>query len=170
MTTLDGNPHSLPGDERRRERRSPAGSRPKTLRERQLRKERALRIVGRYGVLAGAVGLVPAHFFGQLAVAGLLGKMFHDLCRLYGTDLADQKVKSLIAAVLGGAHSDWIAGYLAKYADKAFPGTLGLSLAVTRPLAAGAITYAVGMLFVHHLDTGAWTRKPRRLESRPSIG
>lgn len=169
MTTPDSSA-SIPGDQRRRERRSLAASRPKTLRERRQRKERALRIVNRYVLLAGGVGLVPLHFLGQVAVAGLLGKMLHDLCRLYGTRLADQKTKAIIAAVLGGAHSDWIASYVAKYSDKAFPGTLTLGLAFARPLAAGAIAYAIGLLFVHHLDTGAWTRQGLRRESLPEIG
>lgn len=169
MTTSD-NPASIAGDERRRERRSLATSRPRTLQERRARKERALRVVNRYMLLAGGVGLVPSHFLGQVAVAGLLGKMLHDLCRIYGTRLADQKVKAVIAAVLGGAHSDWIAGYLAKYSNKLFPGTLTLGLALARPLAAGAIAYTIGMLFVHHLDTGAWTRQAPRRESHQAAG
>lgn len=150
------------------ESRPPATSRPKSLRERQLRKDHALKTVDRYLLLAGAVALIPAPFFGQVAIGGLLARMLHDLCELYGAKLADQKVKGVIAAVLGGAHSGWISSYLAQYVDKAFPGTLAIATTVTRPVVAVSVTYAIGMLFVHHLDTGAWLKKGVSRRASPS--
>lgn len=128
-----------------------------------------MKIVNRNMILAGGIGLVPAPLLGQVAIAGLLGRMLYELCRLYGTRLSGQKTKAVVAAVLGGAHSDWISRYLAKWSDTALPGTLNFTHRLTRPLAGAAITYAIGILFVHHLDTGAWTKKSPQGIPEPRI-
>ncbi len=54
----------------------------------------------------------PVHFFYQVAVGGLISKMLYNLSALFGTKLTKQKNKAMIAAVLGGAHSEWVSVYL----------------------------------------------------------
>jgi uncharacterized protein (DUF697 family) len=122
------------------------------------RKNRAMKIVNKYVLISGGIGFIPAPFFDQIAIAGTLAKMLSDLCHVYDTKLSDQKIKAAVAAVLGGAHSDWITYYLTNYISKFVPSVNVVAGIVTRPLISGAITYAIGRLFVHHLESGAWLK------------
>ena len=118
-----------------------------------------MRIVNNYTLLSGGIGLIPNSFFYQVALGVLLGKMLYDLSELYGTSLTKQKNKAIIAAVLGGAHSEWITDYLGDNIEKILPGMSAISNPITRPVVAAGIAYTIGRLFVKHFDTGAWLRK-----------
>ncbi len=122
-------------------------------------RKRALKIVHNYTLLAGSAGLIPMPFFNQVAVGGLLSKMLYDLSKLYGSSLTKQKNKAIIAAVLGGAHSEWITVYLGDNIEKVLPGLSIISNSIARPFVAAGITYAIGRLFVKHFDSGAWLRE-----------
>ncbi len=92
--------------------------------------------------------------------------MIYELCDHYGTKVSEHKVKTITAAVLGGAHSEWISRYVLGYSERYLPGVNGIGRIVTGPIISAAITYAVGMLFVHHFHKGAWIRK--ELMSKPA--
>jgi len=85
--------------------------------------------------------------------------MLYDLSELYGTNLTKQKNKALIASVLGGAHSEWITVYLGDTIEKVLPGMATIGNSKARPVVAAGITYAIGRLFIHHFDSGAWLRE-----------
>lgn len=125
----------------------------------KLKRRRGLKIIRRYMLVSGSVGLIPVPFFDQVLLAGTLTGMISELCENYGTKIAKHKVKTLATAVLGGAHSEWIAHYLLRYLEKYLPAAGGVGRIVTRPIISMAITYAIGMLFIHHFDQGAWVRK-----------
>ena len=63
-------------------------------------KKRALNIVYRYTLLSGGGGLVAAPLFDQVVVGGLLAKMLHDLCKLYGIKVTDHKVKVITITLI----------------------------------------------------------------------
>ena len=138
---------------------STSETRLKNIRRRKELRKRALKIVHNYTLLAGGIGFIPIPSFYQVAVGGLLGKMLYDLGKLYGTSLTRQKNKAIIAAVLGGAHSDWITVYLGNNIEKILPGMSVISNTIARPVVAAGITYAIGRLFVKHFDSGAWLRE-----------
>jgi len=146
----------------------PGNKRIRAYFERKSKKKEALRIVRRYMFLSGGIGLIPLPLVDQIMLSGLLAKMLHELFRLYGTKLSEHKAKAIIAAVLGGAHSDWIPRYLLTYVDKLMPKATGVAQIVIRPAIAVAITYSVGLLFVHHFDKGAWVNKG--LADKPRLG
>ena len=131
----------------------------RTSRQHKALRKRALKIVNFYTLLSGGIGLIPTPFIYQAAVGGLLSKMLYDLSELYGTSLTKQKNKAIIAAVLGGAHSEWITRYLGSNIEKVLPGMTAIGNTMARPVVAVGITYAIGRLFVHHFDTGAWLRE-----------
>ncbi len=132
-------------------------SRSKTIQQRKQLRKRALKIVNNYTLLSGGMGLIPNPFY-QVAVGGLLGKMLYDLSELYGTSLTKQKNKAIIAAVLGGAHSEWITAYLGNNIEKILPDMAAIGNTIARPVVAVGITYAIGRLFVKHFESGAWLR------------
>lgn len=133
--------------------RNKAGSAGRTKRA------RALKIVYAYVALSGSVGLIPLPLLDQVLIGGLLGKMIQDLCRLYGVPVTGHKAKTILAAVLGGSHAEWISRYLLIYLNKFLPRLSSAGRIVTRPIVSAATAYAVGLLFVHHFDKGAWVKK-----------
>jgi uncharacterized protein (DUF697 family) len=135
---------------------------------RSKKRKRAMKIVRRYMLLSGGMGLIPAPFLDQVVLGGVLAKMIYDLCGHYGVSMTEHKAKTITAAVLGGAHAEWISRYLLKYSQKYLPGSTGIGRIVTRPVISAAITYSVGLLFVHHFDKGAWGT--RQWISKPASG
>ncbi|MGR8930152.1 MAG: hypothetical protein ACU836_05875 [Gammaproteobacteria bacterium] len=131
----------------------------------QLRRNRKLSATGREAqktvikaaAIAGGVGLIPlAGLSGQVVVGGLLLKLLRDLCRLYGATFSDQQYKILIAAILGGAHSDWISRYLAKLVRHYSSIPNSTAALLLRPATAGLTVYYLGRLFLYHLESGVW--------------
>ncbi len=130
------------------------------------REKEAMRIVKKHVLFSGGIGLIPAPFFDQIAIAGVLAKMLNDLCKLYGLKFTDHKIKAIVASALGGAHSGWITYYLGKLA----PGINAVGNFVTRPIISAAITFAIGKLFVFHFESGSWLRvkEPKLFQSKPA--
>lgn len=124
--------------------------------ERRNRKNRALKSIYRYVVMSAGMGFIPAPLYSQVAVSGVLVAMLTELCQEFDVKISNQKTKAAVASVLGGAHSGWIAYYSTKHIDRFVPGISVVAGIVARPIAAGTITYAIGRLFLHHLETGAW--------------
>jgi len=144
-------------------------SRASRIEQQQLRR-RALKIVNRYTGLSGGMGLIPTALLYQVAVGGLLGKMLYDLSRLYGTHMSKQKNKAIVAAILGGAHSEWISVYLGSSIRKILPSLTAVGHPVVRPVVAAGITYSIGKLFIQHFENGAWLQETSATSvSRPPI-
>ncbi|MFO1417644.1 MAG: hypothetical protein U1E83_03140 [Methylotetracoccus sp.] len=122
------------------------------------RRRQGLRIVHRYTVLSAGLGLIPARPLMQVAISGLLIKLVRDLGALYEVNVSDHIAKTAIATVLGGAHSGWIGTYLIHKLERFAPGAVGGVQLVVGPAASAAVTYGLGMLFLHHFATGAWSK------------
>jgi uncharacterized protein (DUF697 family) len=133
-----------------------AGKKAKAALPRHQRRRYAWRIVYRHMAWAGGVGLVPVPLFDQIVIGSLLGKMLAELFDLYGVEVTEHKMKTILAAVLGGAHTEWLSGYVLGYVERYLPGVPRTAIRVTRPVMAAAVTYALGWLFLQHLDAGAW--------------
>jgi len=122
----------------------------------QSRKNQALKTVNNYVLISGGVGFIPLPLFDQVAIAGILGKMLHDLCKIYHVKLSEHAIKAIVASVLGGAHSDWITYPVTQSLVRLAPGLNLVGSLLARPLVSGAITYTIGRLFIHHFESGAW--------------
>jgi len=118
---------------------------------------RAQRIIKKYSVIAGGIGVIPlARFTGQVAVAALLLKLLRDLCAIYNVSFSDQQDKVLIAAILGGAHYGWISRYLMTFIRSNSPALYSPGALILRPAVSGAMVYYIGRLFLIHLESGVW--------------
>lgn len=118
---------------------------------------KAQRVMARYAIMAGGLGLIPmVRLAGQIAVGGLLLKLLNDLCRIYGVSFSDQQAKILIAGILGGAHYGWISRYLIRFAKGASPVGSFSGALLLRPAVSGALVYYIGKLFLVHLESGVW--------------
>ena len=85
----------------------------------------------------------------MLAVGGLQLKLIRDLSGLYDVEFSKQRAKALTAALLGGAQTGLISSSASKYIP-----AIGALATIPTALGAGAITYAVGRVFVYHFELG----------------
>lgn len=127
--------------------------------QRRVRAQRARRIIRRYVAVSAAAALLPAAAVDPVVLGALLAKLLHDLCTVYGTALSEHKTKAVLAAVLGGAHAEWITRYVSVYGRRVLPAFPASVRLIARPVVAAGITYSIGMLFLHHFETGAWLQK-----------
>jgi uncharacterized protein (DUF697 family) len=111
-------------------------------------------IVDRFVPLAMGAGMVPVPILDLAAISGLQLKLISDLSSHYGVPFAAERTKAVVASLLGGVGSLTLAagalGSLLKVVPVAGFWMGCTSLSVT----AGALTYAVGRVFVDHFESG----------------
>ncbi|MDD1620370.1 MAG: hypothetical protein LUQ11_02730 [Methylococcaceae bacterium] len=131
---------------------------------------KAQRVINKYTVLAGGLGLIPVvRLAGQVAVSGLLVKLLADLCRIYGVAFSDQQNKILVAAILGGAHYEWISRYLLKLIGPYSPVPHSPAVLLLRPAISGLLVYYIGRLFLVHLESGVWYAAAEKCSIKPLL-
>lgn len=116
--------------------------------------EQADQLIQRYALTAGGVGFIPIPLFDQVSVGALCGKLIYDLGQIYGIPTPQYRTKATLAAVLGGAHTQWITYFVMGFATLMVPGVGFLASLAVRPLLAGAITYTIGNLFKRQFSQG----------------
>ena len=111
-------------------------------------------IVKNYTWWAMGGGLIPVPLLDIAAVTAIQLKMITRLCQLYEMKFVNQRGKAVIAALIGGTHSRFVASGLLVSIGRLVPviGWLGATFAM--PVAAGAFTYAIGKVFVQHFESG----------------
>ena len=111
---------------------------------------RARRRVDYYTAVAGTVGVLPVPVIDMLTVGGLQLKLIHDLSKIYAVPFSSQRAKAGVAALLSGAQTGLMVKSLFKYIPVfGYP-----VVAVPAALATGAVTYAVGRVFIRHFELG----------------
>ncbi len=114
------------------------------------RSEEARRLVRLYafgGVVPAAIP-IPALDAGLILAVQL--KMVHGLAKLYGVPFEQERARSLIAGLAGGA----LAATSALTVARAVPIAGALVSAVTVGALGGATTWATGLVFMQHFETG----------------
>jgi len=110
----------------------------------------ANRIINRYVAYSAGTALLPVPVLDMVAVTAIELRMLKRLSDYYGLVFSEQRGKALIGSLLGGFH----AALFTKSLLKTVP-IIGLVGAlVPMGVLAGALTYAVGRVFVHHFETG----------------
>jgi uncharacterized protein (DUF697 family) len=109
----------------------------------------ALEIVKRHSLL----GLVPVPLVNFAGVAALELKMLKDLAEYYQIPFREDAGKTIISSLIGGFGATNI-GYGAVGFVKGVPLIGALLGAVTLPVTAGALTWAIGKVFIMHFESG----------------
>lgn len=115
--------------------------------------DKAAKIVRNHMSVAVATGLVPVPLVDLVAISGIQLKMLHSLAALYDQKLSDNQGKAAIASLLASVVPLSLKSSLFSLC-KGVPvlgqavGLLGLSAL------SGASTYAIGMVFVQHFESG----------------
>jgi uncharacterized protein (DUF697 family) len=117
------------------------------------RDEIASRLVERFAVLSGVAGLIPFPVVDAAAVGGLQIQMLRRISQIYEVSFSENRGKAVIAA-LAGALIPTTSTIGAVSVLKTVPilGTIAGGF-VMPALAAGA-TFAIGMAFIRHFESG----------------
>lgn len=113
------------------------------------KQQEALQLVRQYMLWSAGAGLVPIPFFDVLAVMAFQSRMLKRLCALYGLNYSEQRAKSVVTSLIGGIHAGLIAGSMIRLIP-----IVGLVSLAAIPAASGALTYAVGKVFIQHFECG----------------
>lgn len=98
-------------------------------------------------------GLIPVPLLDLGAVAGVQLKMLHRLSQNYGVKFKKNIGKSIIATLTGTITADVLRRSALTSFIKSIP-LVGFIGSVSMPIYAGAITYAIGKVFIQHFESG----------------
>ena len=114
----------------------------------------ATEIVKRYSLYAGGAGLIPVPLVDFAAVTGVELKMLAEIAKVYGIPFEQDRVRSIVTAIIGGYATTKIGYGAGKSLLKGIPvvGTL-LGMVAVPGIAAG-LTWAIGKVFIQHFASG----------------
>jgi len=88
-----------------------------------------------------------------MAVTGVQMDMIYRLCKIYGVKFSKEAARTAIVTLIGAS----VPGLQARFFSsglKLIPGVGSILGMVATPTVSGASTYAVGRVFVQHLEAG----------------
>jgi uncharacterized protein (DUF697 family) len=113
----------------------------------------AHKLTNRYMLWSMGAGLIPVPWLDLGALAGVQLKMVHRLSGHYEVPFSQNLVKSIIAALVGTISADYLRRSAFTSFIKSIP-IIGFIGSVSMPIYSGAITYAVGKVFIKHFESG----------------
>jgi uncharacterized protein (DUF697 family) len=112
-------------------------------------------VITRHVAVAAGAGLIPLPVVDFAAVSTVQITMLALICGIYNQPFSKEAATSIIASLAGGAITGNQAGSLTLASRLKFVPVIGTLLGFfVTPAVAGATTYAIGKVFVHHLETG----------------
>jgi uncharacterized protein (DUF697 family) len=119
----------------------------------ETQKTTAHKWVTRYMLWSMGAGLIPIPLVDLFALAGVQLKMLHRLSQHYDVPFEKNRGKSIIAALAGTITADSLRRGPFTSIIKSIP-LVGIIGSLSMPIYSGAITYAIGKLFIHHFESG----------------
>ena len=114
----------------------------------------AATIVKEHATLAIVASLVPVPFVEFAAVSAVHLRMMEDLTREYEKEFQPARAKAIVAATISGCASYYLDSYITGTLAKLIPGVGSIVGLVTLPSVAGGLTYALGRVYIRHLEAG----------------
>ncbi|MGA3026011.1 MAG: DUF697 domain-containing protein [Bryobacteraceae bacterium] len=112
-------------------------------------------VITRHVAVAASAGLIPLPIVDFAAVTGVQLTMLALICNIYKQPFSKEAVRSIIASLVGGAVTGGEASSLAISSRLKFIPVVGTAVSwLVTPALAGATTYAIGKVFVRHLESG----------------
>jgi uncharacterized protein (DUF697 family) len=115
---------------------------------------RATQIIRQYAAFAAGAGLIPITGVDFAAIAGVEYKMLAELASVYGVQFEADRVRPIVAALIGAYASKRLGLGMGAGVLKAIPVVGTLVGAVSVPVMAGGLTWAIGRVFVQHFASG----------------
>lgn len=98
-------------------------------------------------------GFIPLPVVDFVTITGVQINLLYRLCRIYGVEFSKESARSIVTSLLGASVPS-LQGELIGSGLKMIPIIGTLAGMVAAPVIAGASTYAVGKVFVLHLESG----------------
>ncbi len=114
----------------------------------------SMEIVTRYVLYSAGAGILPVPFVDTLIVSAVQLKMISELAKYYKVSFQDNLGKSLIGSLLGGLVGDSIGNGIVKSILSLVPVVGPVLGGVGMAATSGAVTYALGRVFIHHFESG----------------
>ena len=116
-------------------------------------KDEGGKIIRNHVLVSLGVGLIPLPVVDLVGITGVQLNMLRRLSKTYEVPFSEHKVKNILTSLIGGGVSLPISG--AFFSLVKFVPILGSTIgAVSLPITAGAVTYAVGKVFHQHFASG----------------
>ena len=126
---------------------------PKAAASAHSRRAHAKKLVKRFSMWSGAAGLIPLPFVDAAAVGGVQMQMLRRILAVYEIPFSENLGKAFIASTVGSlVPASSVVGAASVIKGMPVVGT-AVGVVAMPALSAGA-TYAIGMAFVQHFDTG----------------
>jgi uncharacterized protein (DUF697 family) len=122
--------------------------------KKEVSKEEIDKLVKHHVWAAMGVGLVPVPMLDMAALLAVQLNMLRKIGNAYSIPFNKDKVKNILASLLGSAVPTAVGPPLAMSILKTIP-LVGMTVgAITMPVVSGASTYAIGKVFVQHFASG----------------
>jgi uncharacterized protein (DUF697 family) len=121
--------------------------------DREVRKVRCDLVISNHVATSLGAGFIPVPFVDFLTVSGVQVDLLYRLCKIYDIKFSKQAARSVITSLVGATIPGVSATFLSS-ALKLVPGVGTIAGWCVMPAMAGATTYAVGKVFVEHLESG----------------
>ncbi|MCU0285670.1 MAG: DUF697 domain-containing protein [Acidobacteria bacterium] len=114
---------------------------------------RSGKIVNRYVLWSMGAGLIPVPMLDITLLAGVQLKMLYELSVNYDIRFSENIGKSVIAVLTGTITADALRKSTITSFLKSIP-IIGFLGSISMPIYSGAITYAIGKVFIQHFESG----------------
>lgn len=105
-------------------------------------------------IIAGmALGLLPAPLFDIAALTGMQLNLLRSLSRHYNIDFEEKIGKTVLTSLIGGSLPVVAVVGLSSFA-KLIPGIGTIGGGISMTVLSGAMTYAIGQVFIRHFEAG----------------
>ena len=122
--------------------------------DRATRLARAEVLVKDHMIMSAAAGLIPAPMLDLAASLGIQLALIKRLCTLYGVTFSENAARAIVLSLFGSVGAGTLAAGVFLSVAKLIPGAGTLMGAISMPIAMSAVTYAVGKVFIAHLELG----------------
>jgi uncharacterized protein (DUF697 family) len=115
---------------------------------------RATEVIKKYAAYSAGAGLIPIPALDMVAIAGVQLKMIKDLAAVYDVPFENDRVRPIVAALIGGYASSKIGAGIGGSLLKSVPlfGTVFGVLSV--PAFGAGLSWAIGRVFMQHFASG----------------
>lgn len=116
--------------------------------------DEALAIVNRNMYWSMGIGLIPVPWIDWIGIAGFQIRMLKQLADLYEIPFSQNRVRNVLVPLIGGLGSVFLGNWLSRSFLKSIPIVNGIIGVTSTSLSAGALSYAIGKVFIQHFESG----------------
>jgi uncharacterized protein (DUF697 family) len=115
---------------------------------------RAEEIIKKYAAYSAGAGMIPIPTLDMAAIAGVQLKMIKDLSAVYEVPFEADRVRPIVAAVIGGYAATKVGYGVGGSMLKAIPLFGQVLGAISVPVFGAGLSWAVGRIFMQHFASG----------------